>query len=516
MNSPGRTGNALQLLSASAVVMLALIAVALWLLPPYNSEYRGDLPHHALMLSERLVPDCPSRYDAPYPKGSYLLSSLVLPFCDLDPYRAIRATSIGLVGALLCCQFFLIRRFVGWQKAVVILFAWQWLCFETKTGNQNFFYGAYFYSQATGTVAVWLALLLYCSPSSRWITMFLQRTVAALLVIYSCQCHLVPTLVGFSALLLLAGAELFRRRNWSALFELLAVMGVSAGTLYASRQLTYMNGCSTADGGLPIRNLPLLVLWVPTALAVAIAWARQTLLRKPTSLYDQREVPLYALLIASGVIQGYCFYRYAYCSTMAPYAVKKLFFYTFPAASLLWILWVQRLLAPQLGHWLSTASGRIDWFSRLKVVAALGLLGVALVQNYKECVVDELKFPRTSIDDSPAAIARYLWEERKAMPPAAYFDPQFPHASLYVTVAGLDQPLGSAYLCQKLAAKELSAGAFVSQCGIKELIVPARVPSKDLFERTVVGQSIGHGLVLYQLCDDIADSNESSSPSDRK
>lgn len=123
MNSSIRAGAALPLIATSAGSFAALIVVALVMLPPYNSEFRGDLPHHALMLSERLVPDCPSRYDEPYPKGSYFLSSLVLPFCDHDPYLAIRATSIGIVGLLLCCQFFALRRFMNWRPAIVVLFA---------------------------------------------------------------------------------------------------------------------------------------------------------------------------------------------------------------------------------------------------------------------------------------------------------------------------------------------------------------------------------------------------------
>src|SRR5437879_13898767 len=91
---------------AGAAACLFAWAWAGWILPGYNSEYRGDIHHHALMVYEEPLTESrwPGFFDG-YPRLSHKLTAQFLPLFEDDPYKALGALSLASVFRMLALPF---------------------------------------------------------------------------------------------------------------------------------------------------------------------------------------------------------------------------------------------------------------------------------------------------------------------------------------------------------------------------------------------------------------------------
>ncbi len=450
---PGSLWLLLGLLGAAC--LLGYLWVTL-VLPPFNSEHLGcDACHHALMIHALSLPD-PAEGSymagpfASYPHLAHRLASVVMFAVDNDAYRAMRLIAVICLLGLAAVQYHLFRQAFSAPVALLVLFAWQALGAQTHTADIDFFRGPYYYAQGVGEFFLWLAVACAAWPAaSRW-TQGALIVAAIGLAAAAYLCHLVPGFCAFGGLGLLLLARLPLRPRGPTLLSLglLGVVGLSV--IIGTGQLTHMQDCKHIDGETPFTYLPVILLWIPTALVMAGVITRR--LGRPESAAQRLATTLGCFFVIAALLDGYTAYEWAIRQTVAPYGVKKFFFFLFSAASMLWFLWLVPRLASVATAWFRRAASQ---WPAWRVRAGLGLGVLALfAPSFGPFFLKELRGPIADRDHSPEMIADRLHEGLPrfrsddpafGVASAIYFDPELPQTSVYVNMVGLRRSFADAY-----------------------------------------------------------------------
>jgi hypothetical protein len=450
--------------SFSFLIGLMTLAVVLgffWayaVLPPYNSEHLGaDACHHAMLIHTFSLPDPEERAYlrqafAGYPLGSHWLASLMMPLLENDSYKAMRWLAFTSVLCLLAVQFHLFRGVMPSGAALLCLLAWQFLGCFTRAADIYFYVEAFFLSQAVGTLCLWLTIAVVFSSRDSW-----PRSTAAIgLAVAAYLCHLVPGAIALGGVGLVF---LFRFRAQPQLRTLVPLMllGMAgAWVVFGTDQLAFMKTIKDQDGDVPFKRLPINLLWVPTLAAALVIAKRVTLKNLAETRADfpsegdktRLAKILTCFLLVGGLLQAYCAFECLVLHTAAPYSVQKFFSFLFPAASMLWFLW----LTPPVTRWLSGlhVPQRISVRSRRFGYAAILLL--LLYLNLGRYFAYELRPPRVDLEHHPVFTAQRLRQDLPSFRAqsdhvnAVYFDPALPQSSMFVNMIGLRRTHGETYL----------------------------------------------------------------------
>jgi hypothetical protein len=418
-------------------------------------EHQGiDAVNHALMIHRRAHPvprELQGTY-ASYPQLMHALAGCFMPVLGDNAIRAMDCVSWLTLLGLFAVQWTLLCRLLPALPALAVLTGWQWLRLQTHFADWDFFHVNCYPPQALGTLLVWLQVLLLATaaPRVRW----LRDGAALLLALLAYNSHIVPGAVAFATLIILEGYHLLAGPGRTGASLRLVLTGVTAaGTLLGSEQLAVMAGARIIAGGtLLCDHLWLLLLWVPTLLlaCVRVAWQRWR-----HSGPEEMELVLSSALLAAGSIQGYLTLETVLHVSVGYYSALKLFWLTFPLASLLWLCWLSRLLC---------RTWRLPRQRVVRVAVAAGCLLLALyglrslVQQDPRRPSLRLKPPtdlveRTRLRQARDAVAashrlRRLLGRTNHAPPYVYFhDPAMPFGSLFATVTALETNHDAAYGC---------------------------------------------------------------------
>ena len=428
------------------LLLSAVFVSALWVtlvLPQQHALRRGcDEVHHLVMISLQAEPASvpkPHTGFETYPQCYHWLVARFMPLLDGDAVDAMRLANLAILLILWSLQFTLWARLLPTRWAVLALLLWQWFCFETKTANLNFYYGTNFYSQALGHVGFWLTLVLTTTVSrGRWQQVLLM-TLSALAAAFAYGCHIVPGVVAFGFLGLYHTYECVYHRRLAHVFHLLFAIFVGCCAVLGTGQWAHMSAVRGATGSLPLRSYWLLLLWVPTAAVCVFLLLRPSRLRRLANV-QRRVLEAVALaLVVAGTIQAYLAVNWYVRGTVGDYAVKKLFYYTFPLASLLWLFSCWQLAARRREeHKAMCTMGHHR--RRLAAILYAGLIGLCLTQNFKEQLINELKGPFIPRERCLASVIARL-RSRPLSEKCCYFDDQLPDLSIVASVVALRQSL---------------------------------------------------------------------------
>lgn len=460
-------GDTASLRFAGWLMLAGLIVSYLWmalLLPAYNSEHiTCDGIHHAILVycHGRLAsPEREAVADllATYPQLSHWLASWLMPVLAHDPFKALRCFALASVFAFLALQYHLLRRFLPALPAALALLWWQAVCHETRTCNAYIYLDTFFFSQAIGTLFLWLAIVLLTRteerPRRQWAFALLGTGCAALAYL----CHIVPGVVALGGVGLFLLLRLLRQPNRGDLLLLTIAIALGAGVVFGTPQLHHMQEVRVADGDMPLRQFWLLVLWVPTLLgALGLGWwhwKRLDLRSERTAL----AVLMVCLLLAGGLLQAYVAAEWLIWQKAAAYSVKKFFYLLFPLTALLWFLagitWLPRW---SVAKWLEPLfcmdqGPRARSWPRLALKCTFVL--ALLYLNYSYLIRYQFRGPYASPERNPVQVAEQL---RRELPPfradapatsrsdRLYYDPRFPRSSVYVNVVGLRRGFAEFY-----------------------------------------------------------------------
>jgi hypothetical protein len=453
-----------------------------------NLERQGvDIVHHAVIVHQVYAPGGLDRQIfnklADYPNTSHRLAALTLGWFGGDAIVALRFAALTTICWLLALQFTLVCRFLPWLPAGLVVLLWQWLCCWGKVSNPNHFWeGMYNYSRAVGGLGLWGGLvLLTAEPAVAW-----QRRILELLAVgaamFALACHLVPGAVALGGLGIYALAGWLRERRPERLVLLVLTVLATVGMYYGTSVWKVMVDSAGLNGWLPVGPLPLLLTWIPLAGLAAWFLTRPIVGRAQSSETTWLPTePLMTALLAAGGLQAVAFARMLLWENCAPYAVKSLFFYTFPLGSLLAILWLlpycRRLPSIWQGYW-QTAERR-----KLLHVLAGGFLLASFALLYHQ---DRGLRSFVRLNEDSAAARRY-YPPHDQLPPAVsraladvatghqgwyYLDPNQPFGAFYATLLGLHLEFNTAIECRdRLLAHDYAAlGSLVPVRGI---LVPA-------------------------------------------
>jgi hypothetical protein len=449
----------------AGLLALGCVLGYLWVmlvLPPYNSEHLGpDACHHAIMIHALSLPNqqegaFTAGHFATYPHLSHRIAASLLFAVNNDAFRAMRLVSVISLLGLLAVQYHLFRRVFSGRAGVLALVTWQALGSMTRTADMEFFRGPYFFAQGVGELFAWLAIALVSWPArTRWGRAG-QTGVAIGLAVAAYLCHLVPGLVALGGLGLVLLMRLRLRPWWPTVVALgvLALAGLAA--IFGTEQFAHMAACKQADGDTPFRYLPLVLLWIPTAvLAVAVAVRR---FKHPLTTPGQELTAVLTMfLLTAALLDGYAAFEWAVRNAVAPYAVKKFFFFLFADATMLWLVWLRPVLVRAARRWesLAVVRGPSGWRLTRLARANWGLATLILLGfSVGPFIANELKGPVTPSDQTPESVAAQLYE---GLPPfredepgswrsrAIYFDPKLPQSSVYVNIVGLRRSFAEAY-----------------------------------------------------------------------
>ena len=365
----------------------------------------------------------------------------------------------------------------GTRGGLALVVLWQFLCIHMKVSGFNHFMheGQYNYSRAVGTAAWWVMLVLLAgTPSQRWGRIAVW-TAALGLACFALACHIAPGGVALGTLAIYGCHGFLRDRQ-------ARYLGLLAGTLLAGLLMffgtdvwEYMSSNAGSDGWLPVGNLTVLLLWVPT-LSVSCwrlvralpgttarsagfsppsagtarrAEARTTNLA-PAAMEALRIEPIVAAgLLSAGLFQAYLGFKMLVLGTCAPYAVKSLFFFTFPLASFLWILWgysyLERFHKPA-AFW----AARLVPLAAVLLMAILGYRLVRMDPGMRWSIpqrADSHRFQRPAPEQLPHQVSEALRQLAGSYPAFYYFDPLQPTGAYYATLIGLGMEKELAQAC---------------------------------------------------------------------
>jgi hypothetical protein len=258
-------------------------------------------------------------------------------------------------------------------------------------------------------------------------------------------CHLAPGGVAFGTLALYSGYCLFRQRRLAHLGLLGSTLLASVVTYFGS-DVRIMTTYAASDGWLPVGAISILLVWPAILAAGCIRLGHSLFSRIGAELepVEKIEHVLVAGLLAAGLFQGYLTCKMVQ-GTCALYAVKSLFFFTFPLATLLWAVWSTRLT--DIRRWFAG-----DWWTtavRLRFVTLAAILSVTALGIRLKKMDPGLRWRArhpAGLDTHPVALQpQYLpHQAAEALCQLAdkyrgyyYFDPYQPFGSYYATLAGL-------------------------------------------------------------------------------
>jgi hypothetical protein len=217
---------------------------------------------------------------------------------------------------------------------------------------------------------------------------------------------------------------------------------------FGSDVLPYMKSIAGHDGWLPVGPLPVLLLWLPT-LIVGLGLAARRLIAAVTRAEQEEKVEqvLLAGLLGSGLFQTYLAYKLL--DNCAPYTVKTLFFFTFPLATLFWLVWGVRLAQRRdwfaAGWWTAPAGRRVAIFVASFVLVILGWRFAKMdrglgwgIPNFASMPDGRVYPPRAYLPHGAATALRELGDNYRGH---YYFDPNQPVGSYYASLVGLRMDL---------------------------------------------------------------------------
>jgi hypothetical protein len=431
------------LLLFGLLAALAIFGGWLWsacVLPPYNSNHLGcDACHHAVLIHYQGQSTAPPAALleglADYPQTSHWLAARFLPFLDGDPYKAMRATAFATVILTLVCQYFLLRRVLPAAQAVLGTLVLQMVCYQTQTAETQYFCVAYFFAQAVGMLAVWLAVLFATQPAGTLPGRVTVWGMAVLCAALAYLCHIVPGAVVLGALGLFSLLRLIGRPRGLAAIQLLILAAVGGGIILGTNRLSYMAACRGADGSVPVKNTVVMFSWLPTLIA-ALAWQGRRLWKAEIPPADDLVRLLICLLCVAGGLQAYCAYEWAFLGKAAAYSVLKFFYVLFPVSVLVWVLALAQGLQAlwRLPSW--------SWPTRL---IHAGLIAVLCYFNGRIFIRNELLPSCPDPERSPVRVARVALAAGAAEADLLYYDPTMPQSSVFVNVVGLHRSFSEAY-----------------------------------------------------------------------
>lgn len=246
---------------------------------------------------------------------------------------------------------------------------------------------------------------------------------------------------------------------------------------------------------MPLAHLPLLLAWVPVALVAAWRQVSAPLMHPDASATRETESALSAFLLAACTLQTYAAIRLAQGS-IAPYAVKSLFYYTFPLALLLLTFWVDRGMQHMGVNFARTKNVHRRWCVVLAAVLAIWVVGRPLARDpglsRKTVAADESQIqrgPRTvpyahfQAPDEADALLRARQGIRTGV---VYLDPQCPFGAYFVSLSALGQGIHPDDL---IHGRRPDPEKLFSRPDIDEVLLPADVDPVAYLGMSVVVRS---------------------------
>ncbi len=514
--------------SVPLLILLALVSfpIALvwtwWGYKHAHVERQGiDIVNHAILVHQNAVSDGDNErilaFHLNYPQTSHRLAAWFLPLFEGDVFLAMRFVALLSLLGLFFCQLTLLCRFLPAVISVMVLLAWQWVCLECKVSNLNHFMwdGQYNYSRSVGGVGLWLALVLVTTTTKAGWQRCAVFTLAIAAVLFSFACHLAPGAIAVAFLAVFGSILWLRNRQWEYLFLMAGTVTGSLVLFFATQVWLYMAANATMDGWMPVKHWWLLLLWIPTFLVVA-GWLGRIVLKgifislhKTQQKVEAAEptspglvtLGVSCALLAAGGFQFYLMGEW-WAGSCAPYAVKSLFFYTFPLATFLWIVgftWVWKTRQAVTPDWLNNK------FMRWLAVGFACVLCFLFVQRWLrrdpgllwaiELTPQQRVFhPQGYFQPDPAwmpmaltdTLAAYRDDEGRW----CYFDPLQPSGSHYASVIGLQTQRIPAVHCFYDLTQGKGA-ALVKSAELQGVLLPYFVDPANIFPPSVRVEKTG-------------------------
>lgn len=444
--------------------LLTTYAWTRWWLPFFNSEHLGgDACQHAIMVYCQSLQDPTERSAVAgiledYPPLAHFLAAQVMPLFGNDPYKAMRAISFASILAFLMGQYCLFRIFCPPATAVLVLLLWQMLCCFGNVGNAQYYYIAYFYAQAVGMTALYPAVALITMPAAAPVNRVLLGLGASLLGVFAYLCHIVPGAALFGALGLYTLICFVRRPNRVEGLRLLMVVVLGLAVVVGTKHLAMMGRLRNAEGSAPLKNIFLLLTWLPVALVAAAAAWRNRAASPRNPWRHSVQGGLACLLASAGLLQAICAFEWLVLAKCSSYPAMKLFYILFPVSSLLCVVTLVDWLSGNraIANWTQVLSRRFGSAGTRLTTANLSV-ALALLLCYLQMrpfVVNELRPDKgASPRSSPIQLAQQMQqllrtepsEKKTAQEEVLYYDPLFPNASVFVNVVGLHRPVGQTF-----------------------------------------------------------------------
>jgi hypothetical protein len=382
----------------------------------------------------------------------------------------MRAVSVASVLLLAVCQFALLRRVLPTGPAVLALLAWQMLCYLTNMANVQYYCVAYFFSQAVGMTFAWAALVLLTWPTTYAWQRVLVQGLGAGCAALAYLCHIVPGVAILGGLGLYFLVRWLRTSSRADLACVVLLGVVCLAAVVGTGQLAHMGQSRRDAGTVPLKNVGLLLAWVPTLL-LALFWPGQRWFGKqhrwspgfsrssgqkpakagtPTERLPAEDLleVLACVLAVAGILQGFCAVEYL-LGRSALYSVNKFFYVLFPVSTLMWLLAGVRGLQ----------RGGLDWQAlgaRWGLTARLcgtALACLLLYLNGRVFLANELVDEKVGPQRHPMQVVKQLAQERPAgdstdlqwRSDLIYFDPDLPQTSIFINVVGLRRTWWDAY-----------------------------------------------------------------------
>jgi hypothetical protein len=370
-----------------------------------------------------------------YPAASHRLAAWSAPLFGGDILQAMRYAAFGTMLALLALPYVLLCRVFSPLPALVLLLGWHLVCFFLQVDGLNHFMwnGAYNYSRAVGTVAFWTALVALSTATGRPWSRFGAECLAVACACLALACHVAPGAVTFAMILAWQAAWWLRERTAARAAGFALTLAAAAGMVFGTSVWVFMVQSSASNGYLPVGPHPILLLWVPDLLAALGLYAVR--LRRGFPADGEAgglEMALAAALLALKMVVA---------GTVAPYAVKWIYFFTFPVAGLLSLLWAGRVSVPSVPAW------SVRKWAALAVVLGGVFLFRWHTREAGASPVLRLADGRSKLlpeDRRPPAVCRGLREAAGELAGYFYFDPEQIHGSYYANVSALRVPLSRA------------------------------------------------------------------------
>jgi len=457
-----------------------------------NLERQGiDIVHHARMIHELQSAEHDAEaiarsHHAAYPRGSHRFAALFLPVFKGNAIQAMRCAALVALLVMLVAQYTLLRQFLAPAHALLTLVAWQTVCAQAQVADVNHFlwHGQYNYSRAVGAAALYLILVLLVVPAFSSKGRWLNDVAAVLLAVFALACHTGPGAIAFGTLGVYYLFALRAGQLARGIVGLVLTTLAGVGMVLGAGVCRYMTSYAGSDGWLPVSLWPLLMLWLPTWIAVMVMlWGRWSAAKSSAGLEPDFSLVLCCGLLVAGAFQAYLTYGVYVRESIAPYAMKSVLFYTFAFASLLWIYWIGkgvRVMA-ESNPWIALRRPPAWAVTGLAVVAAAAGLVVMLKKDASR--------PDYGSERELARVARVVTAHRGDLVDCLYFDPDQPFGSYFINSACLLH--SKALLSSKLRRTGSDLNLLLAERGIAALLLPANETPEALFGQALPTTRIG-------------------------